>query len=176
MTVAEVIGLIVILAVGIYVGLPILRARSAARGPRAGHRTAREDRLTELATRKEAALAAIKDIEFDHQMGKLSAEDFRALRDRYKAEAIALLKAIDELNGKNRPEPRPGSPSPEGLRGDRDDREEVPGTAERPRGSGRVDRQPQPAVAEASHPRFCAKCGQPVIRGDRFCSYCGFRL
>ena len=35
-----------------------------------------DDRLTELLGRKDAVLKAIKDLEFDYQVGKLSEEDF----------------------------------------------------------------------------------------------------
>jgi hypothetical protein len=46
--------------------------------------------------RKEEALAGIRDAEFDHRLGKLSAEDYRDLRARLEMQA---LEAIAELEG-----------------------------------------------------------------------------
>ncbi|MFQ5751708.1 MAG: zinc ribbon domain-containing protein [bacterium] len=57
-------------------------------------------RAGDLVERKETIYAAIKDIEFDYQMGKLSEEDFKELRQQYKDEAIGLLKKIDKIQGK----------------------------------------------------------------------------
>ena len=57
----------------------------------------------ELIERKEAIYAAIKDIEFDYQTGKLSEEDFRQLRQQYKDEAIAVLKKLDKSHSSKSP-------------------------------------------------------------------------
>lgn len=43
---------------------------------------------------KEESLAAIKDAEFDYQLGKLSKTDYEKLRARLEAQA---LEAIDQL-------------------------------------------------------------------------------
>ena len=55
---------------------------------------------SDLIERKEAIYAAIKDIEFDYQMGKLSEEDFQELRQQYKDDAVKLLKKIDQKQKK----------------------------------------------------------------------------
>jgi len=47
-----------------------------------------------VADRKEAALAALRELEFEYQTGKVSEEDYAALRTRYAREALA---ARDEL-------------------------------------------------------------------------------
>jgi flagellar basal body-associated protein FliL len=44
--------------------------------------------------RKEAAIEALRELEFDFQTGKLAREDYLPLRDRYAREAVA---ARDEL-------------------------------------------------------------------------------
>jgi hypothetical protein len=53
----------------------------------------------DLLDRKETVYAAIKEIEFDYQMGKLSEEDFQQLRQQYKDEAVAILKQLDTAQG-----------------------------------------------------------------------------
>ncbi len=80
--------------VSLFVALPLIQSRSkmAKFGAlESNHRAA------DLVARKESIYAAIKEIEFDHEMGKLSDEDFHALREQYKQEAVNLLKKIDEV-------------------------------------------------------------------------------
>ena len=49
----------------------------------------------ELQARKAEIYAAIRDIELDYRMGKLSEEDYQSLRDQYKNEAIQIMKKLD---------------------------------------------------------------------------------
>jgi hypothetical protein len=51
----------------------------------------------ELLAEKKALLRALKDIEFDHQMGKMSDEDAAQLQRYYRSRAIEVLKAIDTI-------------------------------------------------------------------------------
>lgn len=46
------------------------------------------------AARKESAISALRELEFEYQTGKLSEEDYAILRSRYAREALA---ARDEL-------------------------------------------------------------------------------
>jgi hypothetical protein len=54
-------------------------------------------RLAELEAAKEAKYREIRDARLDLEMGKLSAEDHRALDRELRAEAVAILVAIDQL-------------------------------------------------------------------------------
>jgi membrane protein implicated in regulation of membrane protease activity len=51
----------------------------------------------ELEAAKEAKYREIRDAELDHQMGKLSDEDWRAVDRELRAEAIEILRKIDAL-------------------------------------------------------------------------------
>jgi hypothetical protein len=53
-------------------------------------------KLAELREDKRRLLRAIKELEFDHAMGKLSDEDFREIGDRYRLRAIEVLRMLDE--------------------------------------------------------------------------------
>lgn len=55
--------------------------------------------LQELLDEKEMVYAAIKELEFDHQAGNLSLEDYEQARHSYDLRAIALLQEIDRLGG-----------------------------------------------------------------------------
>ncbi|HEU0318499.1 MAG TPA: hypothetical protein VFR49_14275 [Solirubrobacteraceae bacterium] len=86
-------ALIVILMLGAvvwFVGEPLRAApggrREAPDGGRAG-----------LEAAKEAKYREIRDAEMDYQTGKLSVEDYRRLDRGLRAEAVDLLRRLDEL-------------------------------------------------------------------------------
>ncbi len=68
-----------------------LRGRS---GERVRHEVA--DQVAELEARKEAKYREIRDALMDLRTGKLSAEDHRVLDRQLRAEAVVILKALDE--------------------------------------------------------------------------------
>lgn len=83
-------GLIVVAVVAFTVAGPLLWPRAHAMiGP-----TTDPERYR-LEKEKELAYAAIKEAEFDLQMGKLSPEDHALLRARYEAKALAALAALE---------------------------------------------------------------------------------
>jgi len=48
-----------------------------------------------LEREKMLALRAIKELEFDHQMGKIAPEDFKEMTARLRARAIRLMRQLD---------------------------------------------------------------------------------
>ena len=100
----SVIIVLLTIAVTFFVMTPILQSRSR-RGRLA--KTDRNHRASDLEERKKNIYATIKDIEFDYEMGKLSEEDFQELRQRYKDEAIHVLKELDKSEMK-RPKKKQG--------------------------------------------------------------------
>jgi hypothetical protein len=48
-----------------------------------------------LERRKRQALAAIKEAEMDHRMGKLSDEDLAAMRARFERQALEAMAALE---------------------------------------------------------------------------------
>ena len=72
-----------------------------------GAAEARESaRREELEAAKEAKYREIRDAELDHQMGKLSREDWRAVDYDLRGEAIEILRDLDRLEGR-----QPGRPA-----------------------------------------------------------------
>ena len=55
----------------------------------------------ELEAAKEAKYREIRDAELDHQMGKLSREDWRAVDHDLRGEAIEILRELDRLEGRS---------------------------------------------------------------------------
>ncbi len=93
-------GLVVIILVAIATALPLLRDSDAGgRGARAlGDVDATEHERHRLEKEKDLAYGAIKEAEFDFQMGKLSAEDYAALREKYETRALGALEALEHLS------------------------------------------------------------------------------
>jgi type II secretory pathway component PulM len=85
------LALILLLAV-----VAVVVLRPLTRDPRAEDERY-DARRAELEAAKEAKYREIRDAELDHQMGKLSDEDYRAVDRELRAEAIAILRSIDQL-------------------------------------------------------------------------------
>jgi hypothetical protein len=94
-----VIVLAVVAMVAMFVTVPLRRARADARGvpgvpaqdPLGAHA------LEELVAAREAKYREIRDAELDHRTGKLSDEDYAAVDATLRAEAIAILDALERL-------------------------------------------------------------------------------
>ena len=82
------VGWLLAAAALLFVGWPLFRARLG--------REREPDAVPPLERQKLDAYAAIKEAEFDRQMGKLSDEDFTALTQRYRQQALAAIAALDQ--------------------------------------------------------------------------------
>jgi membrane protein implicated in regulation of membrane protease activity len=61
--------------------------------------TGEDDEHAELLTEKEAKYREIRDAELDHRTGKLDDADWRVVDRQLRAEAIVILRRIDQLGG-----------------------------------------------------------------------------
>ena len=67
---------------------------------RAGDPEAAEgEDVAALEAAKEAKYREIRDAELDHRTGKLSEADWHALDDQLRAEAVEILRRLDEARG-----------------------------------------------------------------------------
>jgi hypothetical protein len=89
----DILALLVIAATIVAAGA-VLAGPLRARGVQAGDE--RGDRLAELQARKEAKYGEIRDTEMDFKTGKLSEDDHRTLDRQLRAEAMEILRAIDD--------------------------------------------------------------------------------
>jgi hypothetical protein len=94
----EIIGFLLAILTALFVGYPLFQKRQQKISFALNHRA------QELEARKTEIYAAIRDLDFDYRMGKLSEEDYQMLRDQYKAEAIGMMKQIEQTaTGKSAP-------------------------------------------------------------------------
>lgn len=130
-----------------FVVVPFFDATSGSAARRASGR-----RRLALHERKEQLYSSIKELEFDHSVGKLSDDEYRRQKVALEDQAVGILRELDQLNGYPNSEQRV-------ARIERD-------VAEM---RSRPDRPGAPAF-------FCTACGAPGAASHRFCSQCGARL
>jgi hypothetical protein len=133
---AVLVVLALAMALAYYVTLPLRGRVVEERAPAASLRG-------ELYARKRAALGAILDIESERDAGKLSNQDFAALRAEYEAEAIDALRDLERADGAD---PRMDLPEP--------------------------DDELEAEIAALRAELICPRCGAPRPRGS-LCPRCG---
>lgn len=133
----------VALAVAAFLARPLVEKRAApiADGER---------QLSALQAERDKVLTMIREIEMDHAMGKIGAEDFQAQRAALVARGSDALRQIDALGG---------SAGGEAI----DAAIEVAVAAKR-------------GLPSAGGSGFCTRCGQALLPGDRFCARCGAQV
>jgi hypothetical protein len=94
MNLALLLGALLAVVCVVLVALPYLR------DPEPAHDALDEPdeldrRRLELAETRDRALAALKELEFDHRTGKVSDDDYRALVGPLRREAATALRALE---------------------------------------------------------------------------------
>ena len=80
------LAFLILLAVAAYVTYPLLR-------PPQKRETEKGEE--ELLSHKEALLSAIKELQFDYELGNLSPKEHRELEEKYEARALSVLRELD---------------------------------------------------------------------------------
>lgn len=105
------------------------------------------------ASNYETTLLALRDLEFDHQLGVVADEDYEALHTQLMAQAATALE-----------------------KSEREAADDLAGRIEAAVRARRTVRR-QPAQQLPAKPaRFCPQCGKSVDAGDQFCTSCGTSL
>ena len=82
-------GFAIVLVVALFVAAPLFGAPEPAIAEGTPSERDRWER------EKRQALAAIKETELDHQMGKLSDDDYGRMRERFERQALDALAALE---------------------------------------------------------------------------------
>src|SRR5574341_2510077 len=144
------VGLLVAGAVAVFVAWP-WRARPVTHQPESDLAVSLRGSGGEtLVKRREAVLAALRDLDFDHGVGKVAEEDYAPLRRALLAEAAGVMSQLDEEQAK--------------AEADLDARieAEVLGV----RQTLRAEREDD----------ICPACGRRSRSGDAYCAGCGTQL
>jgi hypothetical protein len=94
MTFALVLGAVLTVLVVVYVARPFVREPAPA-SDRLDELGELEQRRLELVEERDRALAALKELEFDHRTGKVSDADYRALVGPLRRQAAETLRALE---------------------------------------------------------------------------------
>jgi hypothetical protein len=94
MTVALCLAAVLALLAVVFVARPFLREPSPA-SDRLDEPGELERRRLELVEERDRALAALKELEFDHRTGKVADEDYRAQVGPLRRRAAAALRALE---------------------------------------------------------------------------------
>ncbi len=124
-----------------------------------------------LSARKRLALRALKELEFERSLGRISEEDFQGLSVRYRAEARDAMQALDTGLGRWRDEAA--------ALLDKAAQKALADAAEAPADKPTV--ADKPAVAEKSAPadpvsKACPQCTTHNDLDAVFCKKCATRL
>jgi hypothetical protein len=93
-TAALAVGAVLAVVCVVLVALPFLR-EPRPRDDRLARPDALEQRRLALAEERDRALAALKELEFDHRTGKVSDDDYRQLVGPLRRRAAEALRALD---------------------------------------------------------------------------------
>jgi hypothetical protein len=133
----------------------------------------------ELAARRDAIYAGLKDADFDRETGKLAEDDYQVVRRNYMSEAAHILRQLDELT----PEAEAALDA------------EIEGAVKALRSNGKqtsasdeysadvIEAVEAEVASLVKHSTMadkralaCPDCGQPYQPGDTFCAACGASL
>lgn len=112
--------------------------------------------LESLVVQRDATYSAIKDLEFDHAMSKLSDSDYKLMRSKLEAKAVSILQELDGLVGTSKP--------PEQAKRAQMSDEEIERRIQQMRGGAKKVQCAKCGTLGAANDRFCAKCGAPINR------------
>ncbi|TAK32639.1 MAG: zinc ribbon domain-containing protein [Chloroflexota bacterium] len=142
------------------VGYPLLNNR---RQPAVIQPEAYQLALEDLVVEREETYAAIKELDFDHEMGNLADADYQQLRERYRRRAAGILEELDRMQAVSAAH---ASKSRSAT-----NRKPLPSSEdeiEREVRRRRARRRPSPDVGTT-----CPSCGGSLALEDRFCAACG---
>lgn len=145
-------GLLVV-AVLAYVLYPLLLRRFRAEAGSDVYARYTDPEYQALLDERDTAYEALMELEFDRSLGKLSETDYRKLYERYRRNAVALLKAQNE---------RESSISAK--------------IEEQVRSAREAALELMPAEPSEPNGRACPSCGKPVGEDAVYCSSCGMKL
>ena len=136
-------------------------------------------------TPKGMALAALREIEFDRETGKLSDEDYASLKAKYTAEALAILRTESGDAGARvlpsaespADDPKPGLSAGDAVEALIADRVRTlqasnircPSCGPRPESDALFCSSCGRSLTVGG----CASCGAPLLPGSSFCEGCG---
>ena len=111
-------------------------------------------RRKELEREKAALLKALKELEFDHQMGKVSDKDFADISATYRGRAIRVMRQLDDA----------GRDYESMIAAEIAKRVQAPAAESAPVAAIASDRCAKCGTKNDSDAEFCKKCGAKLVK------------
>lgn len=154
--------LAILLLAALFVARPFLQSRNLKAV------SAEEREFSSLLAERDRLITALQELDFDHVLHKIPAEDYPAMRAELLQKAAEVLRTLDSFQTESAPT-------------DAESRVEAAIAARRADAAltPEADDSIEELVAARKAARreksggFCAKCGKPVLRSDLFCPHCG---
>jgi hypothetical protein len=166
----EISAIFLVLAVLTLVGM-YLYAPFTIRVSRA--RMSESHEVSALKAERDRVIDSLRELDFDHSLGKIPAEDYPVQRAALLQRGADVLRRLDEL-------------SLAGSSHDAESRIEKAASAGRMDASSKteqfLDEEIESMIAarrkehKSRSAGFCPKCGKPVLVSDKFCPACGKSL
>ncbi len=165
-------GIVVAVAALALVLEPLVRGGIAQEAPSPADEIDFTD-IQESESPKIRALLALKEIEFDRATGKLSDEDYAALKQRYAVAAMAAIKAEDAVAATDA-DVADGDPAEAAIQKARLGTQRVcPACGPRPESDTAFCSDCGKPLETPGAPGRCSSCGETIPAGGKFCANCG---
>lgn len=152
--------LALLILVALYLAQPYLERRATLV-------TETEQELSALLAERDNAIAALKELEFDHELGKVPEEDYPAQRDALMKRGAEALRKLDTYHAES------AAPATPETRADEEVDLAMDAPAEDDLESLIAARRSQRKGRSSG---FCPNCGKPVLSSDKFCTNCGEKV
>jgi hypothetical protein len=153
-------ALLVVVGVALYVAAPLIAKREPAGAQPTSREQARQLEMDRARHERALAVQALRELEFDREMKKLSEPDYLALRAPLEARALGAMAAIEALQAEERA---------------------AAAAAAREAAASQPVQSPPPAPEKPPDKRarkvvFCPQCGVRLRAEANFCVECGTAL
>ncbi len=138
--------LAILLLTALYIAHPLLENKSSKA-------TRTNEGLSSLLAERERLLAAIEELDFDHELGKIDKEEYSHQRQILLQQGAAILQQLEQSDL----EPAAALKEPE------DSLEALIAARKR-------------ELKGEKKGKFCPQCGQGIQTSDKFCAKCGANL
>ncbi len=150
------LGIALLVLVGLFLARPLLQASQREQRRLSQRQT--------LLAEKDAILDQIRDLDFDHDTGKMPDEIHARQRAQLMESAAAILQQVEQLDGNAPPAETPEIEDVDAA---------IEAAVTRAR-SGKAKSSRPTRSSKAGG--FCPNCGKPFDAGDKFCVSCGRKL